>query len=466
MRRYKTAVVPGLLPDDRFSSAKLTRWKKISGKGRVFVVACARFYSVNSVIPHYSIMAQSKILVGLEIGSSKTCVVVGEVRPDATATIIGVGAVRSAGVRKGEVTNLPLALQCVCDAWQFAQDEAEVDILNVFLSVTGEHIYGENNVGSYRLPDDENIIEDAHLDLTREKAVTLELAADRFVINRELGGYSIDGRTPESNVVGLAGRTLDVNCHIMHGIRDRLQNSLLCVRKVPLEVEDIVFAPLATAQVVLTRQQKEAGALLIDIGGGTTDFICYHRGDVVASGCIPAGGKLINQDIVTLTSQRVSAEAAEALKCTEGNAFGDVKDRSLAQYRSELGMHDGTIARGELNRIIRDRLAEILVRVKRRLPEDVWRQSGMCVYLSGGTSLMRGLDELAHYIFQVPVYPYHVMQQAMAAQTGRKHTYLADPRYCTAIGLIRYAQRYDDDALHGSGGNFFKRLLSLFMRGK
>lgn len=411
-------------------------------------------------------MAQSKILVGLEIGSSKTCMVVGEVRPDATATIIGVGSVQSVGVRKGEITNLPMALQCVSDAWQQAQDDAEVDILNVFLSVTGEHIYGQNSVGSYRLPDDENIIEEAHMDLAREKAEKLELAADRFAVNRELGGFSIDGREPARNPAGLAGRTLDVNCHVMHGIRERLQNSLLCVRKVPLEVEDLVFAPLATAQVVLNRQQKEAGALLIDIGGGTTDFICYKGGDVVASGCIPAGGKTINQDIVTLTSRRVSAEAAEALKCTEGNAFGDVKDRSLAQYRSELGMHDGTISRGELNRIIRDRLAEILVRVKRCIPEEVWRQSGMCVYLSGGTSLMRGLDSLAQYIFQVPVHSYHVMQQAMAAHMGQKYTYLADPRYCTAIGLIRYAQRYDDDALHGSARGFFSRLLNLFLRGK
>ena len=100
------------------------------------------------------------------------------------------------------------------------------------------------------------------------------------------------------------------------------------------------------------------------------------------------------------------------------------------------------------------------------MPEDVWRQSGMSVYLSGGTSLMRGLDDLAHYIFQVPVYPYHVMQQAMAARLGQQHTYLADPRYCTAIGLIRYAQRYDDDALAGGGGSFFKRLMRLFLRGK
>ena len=398
-------------------------------------------------------MAQSKIIVGLEIGTSKTCMVVGEVRPDATAAIIGIGEVPSAGVRKGEILDLSMARQCVCDAWQAAQDHADVDILNVFLSMTGEHIYGENNVGSFRLPDDEDIIDEEHVEFAREKAENLEITADRFKLNSELGNFSVDGREATRHPVGLTGRTLDVNCHVMHGIRSRLHNSLVCVREVPLEVEDLVFAPLATAQMVLTRQQKDAGALLIDIGGGTTDFICYQGGDVVASGCIPAGGDTINQDIVKLTGQRVSKKAAEVLKCTEGNAFGDVKDRSLAQYKSELGMHDVAIPRGELNRIIRDRLADILLRVRDRIPEDALRQHGMNIYFSGGSSLMRGLDSLAQYIFNMPVH------QPVPQDPSQPHSYLADPRYCTAIGLIRYAQRYDDDALHHANSNILSRIL-------
>lgn len=408
-------------------------------------------------------MAQSKILVGLEIGTTKTCMVVGEIRPDATATIIGVGEVKSAGVQKGEITTQTYARQCVCDAWQLAQDHAEVDILNVFLSVTGDHFRGKNNVGSYRLPDDENIIEEEHTYLAREKAEKIELTSDRFVVNSELGGYSIDGREPMRNPEGLSGRTLDVNCHVVHGVRSRLENPLLCVRHVPLEVESMIFAPLATAQMVLTRQQREAGALLIDIGGGTSDYICYMRGDVVASGCIPVGGNNINNDIFEVSKHRVSTEAAEVLKCTEGNAFGDISDRSLAQYRSELGLHDAVIQRGELNKIIRDRLAEVLFEVRKRIPEDVWRQGGMSVYLSGGTSLMRGIDQLAHYIFRVPVYLHH---QLATQQHGSKSTYLTDPRYCTAIGLIRYAQRYDDDALRHGGSNWLMRLLKAIFRTK
>lgn len=403
-------------------------------------------------------MAQSKILVGLEIGTTKTCMVVGEIRPDATATIIGIGEVKSAGVRKGEVTELSMARQCVCDAWQLAQDHADVDILNVFLSVTGEHIVGENNVGYFRLQDNEDIIEDEHVFAAKEKAVKMELAADRFCVNRELGGFSIDGGEPTRHPAGLTGRTLDVNCHIMHGIRTRLQNSLLCVRQVPLEVEDIVFAPLATAQMVLTRQQKDSGSLLIDIGGGTTDFICYKGGDVVASGCIPMGGNNINQEIVRLTDQRVSTKAAEVLKRTEGNAFGDIKDHSLAQYKSELGMHDVTIERGQLNRIIRNSLAAMLLQVRDRIPSELLNP-GMGIYLSGGTSFMRGLDGLCHYIFGgMPVH------QPAPLPPGHNHSYLADPRYCTAIGLIRYAQRFDDDAINPRQGNMLARFLK-FLRG-
>ena len=277
-------------------------------------------------------------------------------------------------------------------------------------------------------------------------------------MNRELGGFSIDGGEPTRHPAGLGGRTIDVNCHIMHGIRSRLQNSLLCVRQVPLEVEDLVFAPLATAQMVLTRQQKDSGSLLIDIGGGTTDFICYKGGDVVASGCIPMGGNNINQEIARLTDQRVSFKAAEVLKRTEGNAFGDIKDHSLAQYKSELGMHDVSIERGQLNRIIRNGLAAMLLQVCDRIPSELLNP-GMGIYLSGGTSFMRGLDGLCQYIFGgMPVH------QPAPLPPGHNHSYLADPRYCTAIGLIRYAQRYDDDAINPRSGNMLARFLK-FLRG-
>lgn len=398
-------------------------------------------------------MFRNKILAGLEIGTSKTCMVVGEVKPDASTTILTVGEVPSAGVRKGEIVDGNMARQCICDAWQAAQDEAEVDILSVILSVTGDHIIGESNTGSFRLPDNENIIDEEFAAKALEKARHLEVAADRFIINREEGNYSIDGRHQISNPIGLAGRTIDINCHIVHGISTRLQNSLLCVRSVPLEVTNIVFAPLATAQMVLSRAQKQDGALLIDIGGGTSDFVCYKDGEIVCVGCVPVGGNTINQDIVKLMP-RFSMKAAEKLKCTEGNAWGSIKDHTLAHYRSENGLHDVSIERGVLNKIIRDRLADTLLRVRDQIPRELLQKRALSVYLTGGTSMMRGLDGLAEYIFGTEVF------QPPPLDPTQPHSYQADPRYCTSIGLIRYAQRLEEEREQNIG--FFGRLKQFF----
>ncbi len=404
-------------------------------------------------------MPQSKIHVGLEIGTTKTCMVVGEIHPDATATILGIGSVRSVGVKKGEIHDLSLARQCVWDAWRLAQDHAEVDILNIFLSVTGDHFVGQNSTGSYRLPEGEDIITPEHMKMVAQKAKQIDLPPEHYTLESILGGYSIDGAEASAHPVGLTGRTLDTNCHTVHGIKTRIQNSLRCVRQVPLEVEDVIFAPLATAQMILTRQQREMGALLIDIGGGTTDYICYAGGEVVASGCLPVGGNTINDDIIKLSSQRINRTAAETLKCTEGNAYGDQKDRTRAEYRDELGMHEVSIERGALNRIICDRLMDTLMRIQLKIPADVWKRPGMGVYFSGGTSLMRGLDILARQIFKVPIY------QPAPISSKEQGAFLQDPRYCTPIGLIRFAQRYDDDALHHqASAGFWSRMKQFFRR--
>lgn len=405
-------------------------------------------------------MSQSKIIAGLEIGTSKTCMAVGEIKPDATTTILAIGEVPSAGVRKGEIADPSMARQCICDAWQLAQDMADVDILSVVLSVTGDHIKGENNQGSYRLPEDEDIIEEEHTRYALQKARHMEISSDRLVVSCEEGGYSVDGRRATYNPVGLAGRTLDINCHVVHGISTRLQNSLLCVRQVPLEVEDMVFAPIATAQMVFTRRQKDAGALLVDIGAGTTDYVCFKDGEIIASGCVPVGGNAINQDIMQLIGQRVSMKAAEKLKCTEGNAWGDVKDNSMAHYRSENGLHDVSVRRGALNEIIRNRLCEILLLVRESIPRELLRRNGIGVYLCGGTSLMRGLDGLAQYVFGTEVF------QPPPLEPGQPHSYQSDPRYCTAIGLIRYAQMFDAEDDYRKSSGFFGRLFNFFGLGR
>jgi len=208
------------------------------------------------------------------------------------------------------------------------------------------------------------------------------------------------------------------------------------VREVPLDIADVVFAPIATAQFVLNRQVKQAGALLIDMGAGTTDYVLYQDGQLVASGCVPLGGDHISNDITLMTG--IPLAQAELLKKTEGdaNSFSG-KTNEMVRVRGEGHMKDAAIERNVLNEIIRSRLLEIFNLVKSSLPKDTFK-GNRChgVYLCGGASLMRGVGELASHVFGVAI------SRPTLVKNGAP-SYLDDPRYCTAIGLIRYAQILD-----------------------
>ena len=400
-------------------------------------------------------MAKTKIHVGLEIGTSKTCMVVGEVKPDATVTIIGVGEVPSEGVVRGEIEDTSKVIQCIYDAWNMAQDHADVDIMTVYLSVTGAHIVGQNNRGTFRLPPDESIISQEHMDEVTEIARDIALGPEQFVLHRVPGLFSVDGQENLTNPAGLTGRTLDIDCHIIHGIKSRSTDSFRCVREVPLDIADVVFAPIATAQFVLNRQVKQAGALLIDMGAGTTDYVLYLDGQLVASGCVPLGGDHISNDITLMTG--IPLAQAELLKKTEGdaNSFSG-KTNEMVRVRGEGNMKDAAIERNVLNEIIRSRLLEIFNLVKSSLPKDTFK-GNRChgVYLCGGASLMRGVGELASHVFGVAI------SRPTLVKNGAP-SYLDDPRYCTAIGLIRYAQILDAELPQQR--SWLGRVLGLFGR--
>lgn len=381
-------------------------------------------------------MAKSKIHVGLEIGSSKTCMVVGETKADGSVTLLGIGEVKSAGVRKGEIVDLAQACQCVTDAWNLAQDHAEADILSVFLSVTGSHIQGVSNKGTFRLPDSESIITEDHMDEVSRIAQDIPLNGDSFVMHRSPGKFTLDGNEQITHPEGLSGHTLDVDYHIVHGIKTRIHNSLRCVREVPLEVEGIVFAPIATGLAVLDRQHREAGCLVIDIGGGTTDFCLYMDDQPIVSGCIPVGGDHITSDIHQLAD--IPLTRAEILKITEGNAsFSASKAVGIAKLPATEVMREVAIERAVLNDIIHQRVSETLKFVRNRLPANARQGLPGGVFLSGGTSLLRGIGELAGHIFSTSVF------QLDRADISGTPSYLEDPRFRTAIGIIRYAQLRD-----------------------
>lgn len=405
-------------------------------------------------------MAKSKIHVGLEIGTTKICMVVGEVKVDGSVKILGVGETRSSGVRKGEISDYPQVRAGLKDALLKAEDICDVDISSVLLAVTGSHIKGVNNCGTFRLPDDEEEVDQRHIDEATEIARDLAIPSDHVYLHNFIRHYRLDEHEHTVSPVGLLGRSLEVDFHIVHGIRTRIQNSIKCVREIPLEVDDVVFAPIATAQVALERQEKDAGALVIDVGGGTTDYVLYLNGSIAASGCIPVGGDHITNDIHLVT--HIPLSRAEELKKTEGDASGDpARGMGKVKVVDDHGYEESELPRSLLNDIINGRLEETLLLVRDQLPEGALKSVGSGVFLTGGSSRMRGFNELANQVFDLPVY------QAEQSNISGVHANFRDPQYSTAVGLIRYAQILDAERdTQGKGSLFTRALKSILPFGR
>lgn len=363
--------------------------------------------------------------------------VVGEVKSDGSVKILGLGTSKSAGVRKGEICDYAKIKDCVDDARLKAEEASDVEIGSVFLSVSGAHIVGVNNTGTYRLPENEKQIQPEHLHEAKEIAKDVHISSDHVYLHNILRSYRVDGFEHSSSPVGLFGKTLETDFHVVAGIGTRIQNSIKCVRELQMDVDDVVFAPIATAQFALNRTERERGALLIDIGGGTTDYALYLNGSIVASGCIPAGGEHVTNDIHMLTGLTFSR--AENLKIKEGDASGD-QSRSVGGIKlpvDDKGFSQQEVKREILNEVIRQRMLEILTLVRRRLPPGSEEMIGTGIFLSGGSSLMRGLDELTHQVFGRSIY------RAQAAEISGVQANFKDPQFATALGLIRYAQLAD-----------------------
>jgi cell division protein FtsA len=400
-------------------------------------------------------MSKSRIHVGLEIGTTKTVMVVAEVKPDGSVKILGLGETRSAGVRKGEIADYPQVRACVKAALLEAEDISDVDINSVFLAVTGPHIEGINNRGTYRLPDGEPEIRPEHIEEVKEIASDIAIPSEHVYLHSLIRNYVVDGQPHATMPVGLMGKTVDAEFHIVHGVRTRIQNSIKCVREIPLDVDDVVFAPIASAQIALTRKRKEAGALVVDIGGGTTDYVLYVDGAITASGSIPVGGDHVTNDIHLVT--HIPLSKAEQVKKTEGDASGDpAKSVGTVKVPDEAGFPEIEIKRQILNDVIRMRLQETLELVKARLPEKMLERVGTGVFLTGGTSLMKGFGELACDVFGLPVY------RPERPDVSGVHAYFKDPQYSTALGLIRYAQILDEERPNSQGlgkvGGFLRSL--------
>ena len=399
-------------------------------------------------------MASSDLMVGLEIGTSKICVVVGEGRPDGTIKILGVGQAPSRGVRKGEIVDFETAMKCVHEAVVDAETKSDIMIQSVYVAVAGSHIQSFNNRGAVALPEERDEIDEQDIEDVKISAREVSIPAPNAFLHSIIQHYQVDGQNGVLNPVGMLGQKLEADFHIIHGVRTRIQNTIRCVKELPLEVEDVVFSALAAAQVVLTPQQKSLGALVIDIGGGTTDYILYVDGVVKQTGVLGVGGDHITNDISM--GLRIPMTRAEKLKIEEGSVtLGNCLPGETVQLKDDSGFAGKEIERETLNTIIHLRLRETFELLKRKLEEEPFiNYISEGIFITGGCSHLKGIDHLAEEIFELPARVAHA--QTMSGLTSA----FENPQFSTAIGLIRYAQAVQSDRPRGGRfGRLFGKLL-------
>lgn len=378
-------------------------------------------------------MARPNLHVGLEIGTTKVAAVIAETRSDGLLRIIGHGEAPSRGVRKGEIVDIGKITLCLTDAVADAEDKADREITEVVAAVTGAHLESLNNRGGVPIPEDRDEIEEEDLHEVERSALDVSIPAGNVFLHTMIQHYYVDGQEGVASPLGMIGRKLEAEFHIVHGTKTRIQNNLRCIREANLRVANVVMSAVASAHAVLEQSERDIGVLVVDIGGGTTDYILFRDGSVRQSGVLAVGGDHITNDISI--GLRVPTKWAEKLKIEEAEV-----SPGATVARGTVPIEDPTYAGGEilrsnLNTVAEARVREIFTLLKRRLNFERQAQFiGAGVLLTGGTSDLKGIAALATDVFGVPA-------RVASPRPLMGPTALCEsPRFSTAVGLVLYAQ--------------------------
>lgn len=398
----------------------------------------------------------SDAIVALEIGTTKVVALVGEMRDDGRLVITGLGKHASKGVRKGEIVDLETAVICVRSALVAAEENGPVTIHVVRMAVSGGHIQSQSNRGTIRVMGRDGVISPSDIEQVKEVARGIVLAQDREVIHSIRQNYYIDGEQVVSNPEGMVGTQLSVDMLILHGIRGRMDNAIQVVHNIPMDVEDVAFGGLCSALAVVPPEHKEIGALVIDLGGGTTDYVVYADKILATAGSLGLGGDHITNDIALAFG--IPIRHAEALKQSHGSA---VIDRAVRSRRIDLPQDVSSMVKSVslngLHTVINARAEEILNMVKAGIESaGLLRHLGAGVVLTGGGANLKGITQVAEDIFNT------TCRIGVPRDIDGITEVTEGPEYATAVGMLRYG--FQQEGREGRAGGLKGLFGKLFGR--
>ncbi|HMP90336.1 MAG TPA: cell division protein FtsA [Kiritimatiellia bacterium] len=381
----------------------------------------------------------------VDVGTSRIRVAVGIPREDDHIQVLGMGECISSGIMKGEVVNFDKALTVVRAALEQAEEISGASIKSAYMALTGGHFQTIVNRGSIPILDNNMEILEEDVESVVELAGTLNLPPDREKVHSICQHYFLDDHRAVVNPIGMEASKLGADVMIVHGNRSRIRNAVRLLKTVPLEVEDTPVAGLCSALAVLQPEEKVHGALVIDIGGGTTDFLGYADNTIAVAGSLGVGGDHITKDIAC--GLRISNDVAEALKEQRGTAIVDMTQRLQRLDLPEGAGPEGRVVRiGDLHAITSVRIDEMLAMVKVQVEkDDLLQRFGSGIIFTGGTAHLPRLTDLAEKIFGV------ACRIGKARDISGLTSASTLPEYATVLGLLRFASRTSRRRENGNG---------------
>lgn len=380
-------------------------------------------------------MGKEEMLVGLDIGTKKVCTIIGELGEEDQIEIIGMGAAPSLGVKKGVIIDLDEAIQSVKQSIESSERMAGARINSAFVSISGSHISSVNSKGVIAISGEVPEVTEKDIEKVIEAAKAGIISPDKELIHTLSREFVVDGQSGISDPLGMTGARLECKVHIITGSHTAVQNLIKCIEGAGIFIDEIIFGALASSNAVLSDAEKELGAVLVDIGAGTTAIAIFIGEALVHSAVLPVGGNHITNDLAI--GLRTTLEEAEKIKIKYGRAIeNSVSPEGGVEVSSLDGKNKYPVSRKYLVEIIEPRVSEIFSLIKNEV-----RRSGYYdvlsagVTITGGTSLLPGIVEISEKILNLP------------SRIGKPHyegelaDMVNDPEYSTALGLLGYGTK-------------------------
>ena len=398
---------------------------------------------------------EPEVVVGLDVGTTKICAVVAESNENGEIRVIGIGTTPSKGLRKGVVVDIESTVETVGKALEEAEQMANVEIHSVFSGISGGHISGVNSRGVVPVSGKKGEISDEDVQRAIDSAKAISIPMDREVIHTIPQQFVVDGQDGVKDPRGMSGVRLEVEVHIVTGAITSAQNIIKSINRAGVEVEDIVLEPLASSLAVLTEEEKAQGVVLVDIGGGTTDVVCFVEGSIHHTDVFSIGGDHLTNDIAI--GLRIPISKAEEIKKKFGCAMGSlVKENEDFVVPGIVGRAANSMPRRVLAELIELRMEELLLLIKDQIKRNgVSEFIGSGIVITGGTSLLVGISEMARKIFDVPV------RLGRPKNVSGLVDILDSPIYATGVGLVQYGfkHRRENGTSRFRGRNIFAKIV-------